>query len=83
MQTKRLCFFCPHAKVLPDPDPTDWFNDDDEAIVCTKLPSDEKSKFRRGHQMPNKLIEGMLRPYETRKVNSPNWCPLGPEEDNK
>lgn len=42
------------------PDPNDWFNDDDEKALC------KESK--------NKLIEGMLRPYE--KVLIPDWCPL-------
>lgn len=40
------------------PDPDDWFNDDDE--LCT--------------ESGNRLIEGMLRPYE--KVIIPDWCPL-------
>lgn len=40
------------------PDPDDWFNDDDEN--CT--------------ESGNRLIEGMLRPYE--KVIIPDWCPL-------
>lgn len=41
------------------PDPDDWFNDDEKAL-CT--------------ESGNKLIEGMLRPYE--KVIIPDWCPL-------
>ena len=47
-------------RIYPDPDPNDWFNDDDEKALC------KESK--------NKLIEGMLRPYE--KVCIPDWCPL-------
>lgn len=39
--------------------PDDWFNDDEKAL-CT--------------ESGNKLIEGMLRPYE--KVIIPDWCPL-------
>lgn len=23
------CSQCPHSRILPDPDPYDWFNDDD------------------------------------------------------
>lgn len=46
------------CRITPDPD--DWFNDDDEKALCT--------------ESGNKLIEGMLRPYE--KVIIPDWCPL-------
>jgi hypothetical protein len=40
------------------PDPDDWFND--EKALCKEA--------------GNKLIEGMLRPYE--RVLIPDWCPL-------
>lgn len=46
------------CRIVPDPD--DWFNDDDEKALCT--------------ESGNRLIEGMLRPYE--KVIIPDWCPL-------
>lgn len=39
---------CPHCLIVPDPN--DWFNDDDEKALCK--------------ESENKLIEGMLRPYE-------------------
>lgn len=48
----------PYCRIVPDPD--DWFNDDDEKALCT--------------ESGNRLIEGMLRPYE--KVIIPDWCPL-------
>lgn len=48
----------PHCLIVPDPDPNDWFND--EKALCK--------------ESENKLIEGMLRPYE--KVLIPDWCPL-------
>lgn len=28
------CMDCPHHQVYPDPDPDDWFCDDDEKVVC-------------------------------------------------
>lgn len=37
-----------HCLIVPDPN--DWFNDDDEKALCK--------------ESENKLIEGMLRPYE-------------------
>ena len=54
------CRECPYCRIVPDPDPDDWFNDDDETALCT--------------ESGNRLIEGMLRPYE--KVIIPDWCPL-------
>lgn len=54
------CRKCPHCRIVPDPDPSDWFNDDDEKAFCREA----------GH----KLIENMLRPYE--RIIIPDWCPL-------
>lgn len=54
----KQCRECPHCLIVPDPN--DWFNDDDEKALCK--------------ESENKLIEGMLRPYE--RVLIPGWCPL-------
>lgn len=54
------CRECPHCRIVPDPDLSDWFNDDDEKAFCREA----------GH----KLIENMLRPYE--RIIIPDWCPL-------
>lgn len=54
------CRECPHCRIVPDPDPSDWFNDDDEKAFCREA----------GH----KLIENTLRPYE--RIIIPDWCPL-------
>jgi hypothetical protein len=59
------CDKCPFIKRIRTPDPTDWFNDDDEKAVCTK-------KTEKGEP---KELGAMLRPYE--KVGAPpKWCPL-------
>lgn len=56
------CIDCPFHSVRPDPDPDDWFNDDDVKVVCTKT---------------NKEITSMCRPYNLRKESDiPDWCPL-------
>lgn len=55
---KRNYAVCPHCRIAPDLDPDDWFND--EKALCKEA--------------GNKLIEGMLRPYE--RVLIPDWCPL-------
>lgn len=56
------CMDCPNHKVLSDPDPYDWFCDDDEKVVCIKM---------------DKTITVACRPYNKRKeCKIPNWCPL-------
>lgn len=56
------CLDCPHHKLEMDPDPLDWFCDNDEKTVCGKA---------------NRVVTSGNRPYETR-ANSlvPKWCPL-------
>ncbi len=55
------CMDCPMHKVMADPDPDDWFCDDDEKVVCTKV---------------NRDITTACRPYNKRKECSvPEWCP--------
>ena len=57
------CMDCPHHRVHPDPDPSDWFCDDDEKVVCTA-----------NH---NKAITVACRPYNKRReCVIPSWCPL-------
>ena len=56
------CVDCPFHEVQPDPDPDDWFCDDDVKVVCTKA---------------KKNITVACRPYSTRRECSiPRWCPL-------
>ena len=57
------CTECPAHKVLPDPDPNDWFNVDDVKVVCTR--KDDKS------------ITVACRPHRIEKECSiPHWCPI-------
>ncbi len=57
------CVDCPNHEVLPDPDPDDWFCDDDVKVVCRRV---------------NRNITVACRPYNTRKeCEVPDWCPLG------
>lgn len=57
------CLDCPSHKVLPDPDPSDWFCDDDVKVECG-------SALR--------MVTVACRPYNTRKETSPvpDWCPI-------
>ena len=56
------CTECPFHKVLPDPDPYDWFCDDDVKVICTKQ---------------SREITVACRPYNiVRETPVPDWCPL-------
>lgn len=58
---------CTFHEVQSDPDPNDWFNDDDVKIVCKK-------------QKRNVTVA--CRPYNMRKeCDIPSWCPLPKEEE--
>ncbi|PLX26974.1 hypothetical protein C0583_05285 [Candidatus Parcubacteria bacterium] len=57
------CIDCSYHRELPDPDPDDWFCDDDVKVVCTK-------------KKPSKNITVACRPYNTRnECDIPEWCP--------
>jgi hypothetical protein len=63
--TINNCTECPHHKVLPDPDPDDWFCDDDVKVVCTL--TERKAN----------TITSACRPYNKKKESEvPEWCPL-------
>lgn len=55
------CSQCPHSRILPDPDPYDWFNDDDVKLFCEKL---------------KRNVGLALRPYEVNDIDIPKDCPL-------
>lgn len=63
--TKKItnCLDCPHSEIQADPDPNDWFCDDDQKVVCKKA---------------RKNITIAARPYQLRReCEVPKWCPLG------
>ena len=57
------CLECPHHSIESDPDPDDWFCDDDQKVVCKKN---------------DKTISGGLRPHEIKRfvTTVPDWCPM-------
>jgi len=71
---------CPFHKVIADPDPHDWFNDDDMAVVCTKMPNDKQNKksLYAAERQEFRTINVAMRPYQIKKENIkiPTWCPL-------
>lgn len=62
----EYCDQCSEFRLLPDPDPTDWFRDGDMKAVCLKI---------------NGVIAGSLeRPSEWTNILKPIYCPkLGRE----
>lgn len=64
------CAICVYMKVLPDPDPFDWFCDDDVKAVC------EMSQAQM-HESGEPNIAVGCRPYQVLKESSyvPKWCP--------
>lgn len=73
------CLDCKYHKVIADPDPNDWFNDDDEAIVCTKVKNDRQDTASKwvADRQEFKVVSGSCRPYNLRKEGDiPKWCPL-------
>lgn len=75
------CIDCPNHKVIADPDLDDWFNADDEAIVCllseriSSNPINSKSKYAVDRQKHRPIDVG-IRPYQIKNVNVPCWCPV-------
>lgn len=62
------CIDCKYHRVWSDPDPADWFCDDDKKVVCSKL-TDQNGDFS--------TITTACRPYNLRKESErPVWCPL-------
>lgn len=61
------CTECPFHSILPDPDPSDWFCDDDVKVVCNKI---------------KKNITVACRPYNVQKeCEVPTWCPLKKKDE--
>jgi hypothetical protein len=82
MTSKKIeaCIDCEFHETINDPDPHDWFCDDDVAVVCTLVENDkrnlESEYMSDGHK--NKLVTRSCRPYRIRKETIiPSWCPKG------
>lgn len=59
------CTKCQFHEVQRDPDPYDWFCDDDVKVVCKKT------------KRANNEITVACRPYNIRRESArPKWCPL-------
>jgi hypothetical protein len=74
------CLECPFHRVIADPDPDDWFNADDQAVVCTKEKNpkrDQNSRYASDRQ-EYRCVSVSDRPYQItkEKILIPKWCPL-------
>jgi hypothetical protein len=72
------CMDCPNHEVVRDPDPTDSFCSDDEAVLCTKAPNTKKiTQWYSNVPFEHRPITTSCRPYKKREeCEIPNWCPL-------
>lgn len=79
VKTYTNCIDCPYHSVIDDPDPTDCFNDDDIAVVCTKTRNrkQNQSSSSVAERQGFRIITQMCRPYQDRaESKTPSWCPL-------
>jgi len=75
---EKTCLGCDAHKVIVDPDPGDWFCDNDEAAVCTLVPNPEQntnSIYRADHS-EFRVVVRACRPYRIKvEATVPSWCP--------
>jgi hypothetical protein len=74
------CMDCTHHKVVRDPDPTDWFCDDDVAVLCQLMPPAKgDTAWASGQQFQHRAVTISCRPHKTRdESKTPAWCPIRP-----
>ena len=82
----NTCLTCTCHSVIEDPDPDDWFCDDDIAVVCraAKNPRyNPESKWTSDRQ-EHRCVTSSCRPYRKERESAvPEWCPLGKAETVK
>lgn len=72
------CMDCPNHKVEHDPDPTDSFCDDDQAVLCTLAKNiNNQHRWADNHVWDHRPITWSCRPHHKRvECITPSWCPL-------
>ena len=83
----KKCLKCKYHVIVPDPDPDDWFNDDDMAMYCTNPDNNMEKEWTSPSQRERILsyisdkpylkkgwtfICGSMRPYELGKSKEDN-----------
>ena len=71
------CTECIHHKIVADPDPYDWFNDDDCAVRCMKSSKSPTLSEQGAYKIGDPMVTVACRPYMVDKESDiPDWCPL-------
>ena len=84
MSDLKYCIQCPFHKRVPDPEIDYWFNDDNEALLCTHpgCPVDDYTDLQREYYKKcgwigkGRVITCAERPYNIDKEEVPSYCPL-------
>ena len=84
MSDLKYCVQCPFHERVADPDPDDWFDDDDEALLCIhpNCPVDDYTDLqreyykKRGWIEKGRVITSSERPFNINKEKVPSYCPL-------
>lgn len=72
------CLECEYHEIVADPDPHDWFCDDDVAVVCSKVknPNKDENSIYNASRNSFRIITCACRPYNIKKESkTPKWCP--------
>jgi len=73
MKLYNNCMDCPHHKVEHDPDPTDSFCDDDQAVLCTLAKNiNNQHRWCDNHVWDHRPITWSCRPHHKRAYDKPN-----------
>lgn len=72
------CMDCPHHRVENDPDPTDSFCNDDQAVLCNLTENiDLQHRWCDDYVWEHRPITWSCRPHHKRvECDTPSWCPL-------
>lgn len=72
------CLDCEHCIKVSDPDPLDWFRDDEMAVACALVKNDNTEWIpRMDYRFPNKCVTYACSMDDLREsCQQPDWCPL-------
>jgi len=83
METYINCMDCPNHIVEADPDPHDWFCDDDQAVLCTLAKNiNNQHRWCDNRVWVHRPITWSCRPHHKRAdCVTPEWRPLLHKEE--
>ncbi len=77
-EKEKTCLGCSDHETILDPDPHDWFCDDDSAVVCkiTPNPNIKPTSEYVADRQEFRVVACSCRPYNLKKeATIPEWCP--------